>query len=314
LSSRLILKFLIKFLSLLNIAYIAIGMDNREAIIWNWKTQTAALTLPYNDGWGFMKFLRDGRLAAEWDVERTNIWNLTTGQVDFSFPSKGWTIEQLSNSSLLATSGYSDIICIWSLIDGQLVTTIQTPQQQYFLKQTCISNYLVSIDSDGALYMWNLTDNSQMWTRSLSNAPITMETMTNGNLVTVTFDGCVQIWNVLTGDCYNSLFVLTLIEGLTQTNSAIMTSNNTLIIGSNQMSLVLVVQINLNAQFNVKTVYSLPSTVQGLTVTTDNMLLVGSDGQIFYYNLNTSTQMSSYTISSSDSILFLPFYGLKIKC
>jgi hypothetical protein len=261
-----------------------------------------------------MKFLQDGRLAAAWDVERTNIWNLTTGQVDFSFPSKGWTIEQLSDSSLLATSDDSQIIRIWSLIDGQLVTSIQTPQKINFMKQTCLSNYLASIDIDGFLHMWNLTDNSQAWTRILTSAPITIETMTNGNLVTVTFDGWVQIWNVLTGDCYNSFWPFSIYDGQTQINSAIMTSNNTLIIGSYNFAMVLIVQIDLNAQFNVNSVYStLPLPAQGLTVTSDNMLLVGSAGRIFYYNLNTSTEIASYPISSTGSTLFLAYYGLKIK-
>jgi hypothetical protein len=272
--------------------------------MWNWKTQTELYELPYNaDGWGFMKFLKDGRLATEWDVKRANVWNVTTARLDLSLAVQGLNMEELS-CGLLATTNSDGCIHFWNSTDASLVSIIKTPQQQNFLRQTGLTNYLASIDSNGVLYMWNLTDNTLCWNQTLGSSPVTIESMTNGNLVTVTSDGWIRIWNVLTGFCYNSFFPLN-----SAINGATMTANNTLIASGNTNTIV-VLQIDLNSQFNVLTTVNPTSAVKAVKVTQENMLLAAVGGNINLYNLNTSTFVGSYVVTSSTSINSLANYGI----
>jgi hypothetical protein len=271
--------------------------------MWNWKTQTELFELPYNaNGYGFMKFLKDARLATEWDVSRANVWNVTTGRLDLSLPVEGVNMEELS-SGLLATTNSQGFIHFWNSTDASLVSFIKTPRQQNFLRQTCLANYLASIDYSGVFSMWNLTDNTLIWTAAVSSVPITIESMTNGNLVSVTNDGWIKIWNVLTAVCYNSFSPF---------NSAIycatMTANNTLIVGGNWND-ILVLQIDLNSQFNLLAKFQTAGAVRALKVTQENVLLAAADGDVSLYDLNTSTFVAFYTVASSNGIYTLANYG-----
>jgi WD40 repeat protein len=249
-----------------------------------------------------MKFLKDGRLVTEWDVSRTNVWNITTGRLDTSLAIGAVSMEEL-DSGLLATSYPGGNIYIWNITDGSLVSSIEIPQQQNFLHQTCLANYLASIDINGVLYMWNLVNNKRVWRQTLGSAtPVTMGSMKNGNLVTVMNNGWIRIWNVLTGVCYNSF------KPLNSTINGATMFDDELVVGS-ELGLVMVLQIDLNSQFSLIATYNTPGAVKDLRVTPENILLVAVNGSVCLFDLNIGIQIDDYTFTTSDNIFSLANFG-----
>jgi hypothetical protein len=281
-------------------------MANQKLNIWNWLTKSTLFSFPFNyDGWGFIKFLSDGRLACEWDIWTTNIWNVTTGQIDMSFYTQGKNIEQLDNG-LLVTSDQTGDMLFWNLTNGRRESVVSRSVQQNFLKQTSIADYMASIDRNGLFYMWNVSNFSVVWSRQLTASPCTIETLSDGSLVTVSSDGWLKVWNVLTGFCYNSFYPFN--AGI---YAATMAANDTLVV-TGPTSMILILQINADSQyqFSPKTLYSIaPYTAQALRVTNESILLAAVSGTILFYDLKTFSNLGNKTISSTTNIISLANFG-----
>jgi WD40 repeat protein len=246
-----------------------------------------------------MKFLSDGRLVAQWGRYRTNVWNITSGQYELTFPYACSTFEEMNNG--LLAMGCSSNIYLSNLTNGTLVATISQGSTLYFLKQTNYQNYLASTDTTGTIYLWNASSYSLVKKFKLYAISKTiLENLASGYLLSASFDGLLQIWNISTSTCLN-----TYIPFYGAINSLTMLSNNTFaLISPYASSSIVVFQIDDNFKFNMITNLSLPVMygVTCLCLTNENSLLASTGSYLNYINLNSSLLTQSVTVSFTDSV------------
>jgi WD40 repeat protein len=276
-------------------------MSTNTIYIWDWVRELTVAAFPSNTASAptILKFLTDGRLAAQTQVSQTNIWNLTTGLTDLSLPTWAVAIEQLAGGDL-ATASAENYIRIWSLIDGTNTHSMATSSYQTFLRQSSLTNYLASSDASGTIYIWDLTLYSLAKTLTgHTNQIVMLESLSNGNLVSASLDGYIKIWNVLTAVCLNTYTHLSI-------NGMKLVDVDTIAIAGD-FNYVLIIQINAtSSQFKINKTISIPTSgANDVRVNGQKLLLIALYGSHFgIYNL-TSAQYLGTTVFTTASYLYM---------
>jgi WD40 repeat protein len=256
-------------------------------------------------GEGQIEFLSDGRLVSCWNIPRLNVWNLTSGQFDFSFAQDADVFEETYNGLLAVDSGWN--VNLWNLTSGELTESISIGKEVHTLRQTNYSNYLACGDDAGNIYLINLTS---MEVDAQFNGPYS--TLKNKIflltkvelLLTASEDGFLQVWNMSTEN-YISMFN----PYYDDINFAELLTNDTLVIVGNQNYLLLL-NFDSNYQFHVLNRFFFPtgiSEIYDMKRINGNYLFISFDNgtdknSLGVYNLSTLECMHVLKFSDQDEL------------
>jgi hypothetical protein len=288
----------------------AMRLANGSISIFSYITQQIVENIPLS-GASFVRILSNGLLATQLNSSQINIWNLTTGQLSF-YLSKGANDLQELSTGLLATTGTGNFIYLWHSTMGSLIGSISLNTVHYYLQE--VSNFLVSSDSGGNIYVWSLLLGTNNYTLAssfiCSTGKLVLKSTNTTNLMVTFGSNILQIVDVSAGKCYDSMnpFYNTIC-------ATEFIANNTLAVGGNANHVV-ILRINSNLQFEVVNRIMTTNTVADLKVINANTLLFASSvqnkGVLLVYNL-TSNALSSSTITSSVQISNIDTLSLTLR-
>jgi WD40 repeat protein len=281
-------------------------------LIWNWRNGTLVNNkLLYSPG-SHAKFLSDGRLACTWDIDRLNVWTLTTGHLDISIGSRTRSLDELSDGNL-ASVFLNDPLKVWYTASSEQIYLQDTVNNFYFVKQSSISDYFVTCGDNSRIYIWEINNGDLFSDRDnsyASGACSRLISLSDGIMLTASNDGYIQLWNILTGYCLNTFYPF---ESSASSIHAIeMISNDTFAIAGSQDSL-LAIQLDANLQFKVIKQISMPSWVFDMRrVSEDLLLLALNTDSLGFCNLTTLEYMYGVKIGNneSDTIVHIASRGI----
>jgi WD40 repeat protein len=292
------------------IELVVLGFSNHTFVAWNWLKQSPAGSFAYTGN--SMMFLSDGRFCTQ-TTGGLYLWNAYTGSLNLSLTTYEYALEELSNDGLLVNSDWGYNINFWNLTTGLLVHRISTSVNHAYLKQVGL-NCLASCDSNGVIYLWNLTDYTLI--RNLTGPATKQYKMKSYNdtyLVTASYDGYLQVWNVITGQCLSTFNPF-----YGKINEFQQISDSTWAV-SGAGGYILFLEMKANFEFRVVNKISLFNSwwPYDFCVTMQNMLVVSlcyfDFGLLTFYNLSNSLELVQYlNLSSTSGILRTSAFG-KIK-
>jgi WD40 repeat protein len=208
----------------------------------------------------------------------------------------------LSNGNLV-NCDWSQNINVWNVITNTLVQTIHTAVNHQGVQQ--IGSYLTTCDADGIIYLWNSADLTYIrYLTGIAQQGYFLAALNSTYLISASWDGYLQAWTIPTGTCLSTFNPFR--NGI---NSMRLISNNILALTGNTDH-VLIVQVNLvNFEFHITNTIATWST-SSLALTNTNVLLIGTNSDLKYYNLSSSTSLTSLTVSSTQYVFYLAAPGL----
>lgn len=279
----------------------ALGLLNNSILVWDYETFTVKNVFLGNTGSVTMcsvKFLSDGRLAAQSPNQTIYVWNVTTGSVDLVLNGTVYWLEELWNG-LLASTGSDKTIKIWNLTNGSLVNTmIPSPRNpQNVLKQTNVNNYLASGDTLGFIFIWNTTNYSLVKILKEHTLKIAFfKSLSNGLLLSGAKDFLVKLWNITNGTClttYNPFG--------TRVYAAALGPNNTIAIVGNSSYLVVTKLDSSNSIVEKARVNMYVPYVNNMPMINNNIILVAVQGGcILYLDLKNLTIIRNVSVVSNE--------------
>jgi WD40 repeat protein len=103
-------------------------MNNNSLLIWDWSSNSIVFDLLwFYSTSSNIKYLNSNLLASPGSVSSINIWNITSGQLEFTLNGSVYDLELLS-SGFLGSTGVDNSIKIWNPANGQLLEQISVSE------------------------------------------------------------------------------------------------------------------------------------------------------------------------------------------
>jgi WD40 repeat protein len=273
-------------------------MSDNTLKIWDWSSNTVLFTLnwtPNSNSYAYscVKFLSNGLLVAPYNNTVINVWNVMTGQVQFSLTGSVFGLEQLSNSNLMS-SGSDNFLRIWNSNTGKLILQLNTGAWHFRIRQTLIPNLVATSCYDKNIYIWDINTLNQV--NKLvghSNQVYFLDLTSSGLLLSnaINSDNSVKLWNVSITSPLNSFTCPTRITCMK------VLSDRQLVVGfqANYLQFINISSSNvlsLASQVNLIT----NSQLYDMKLTSQNILILSQlDGTVLFMNTNTTTYLQALT-------------------
>ena len=124
-----------------------IGQQNNDIIMMSADLNTTIKTLSgHTAAVRALSILPDGRIASGSADTTVRVWNLTTGNADFTLNGHTGYVKSMDvlASGYLISVGYDSKICIWNTTSGNLVSNIANAHSGYIYAVKTINQYYFS--------------------------------------------------------------------------------------------------------------------------------------------------------------------------
>jgi WD40 repeat protein len=254
-----------------------------------------------------LKFLADGRLAAQNNASKIVLWNVTNGQATVTLNQDAFCLEQLVNDNL-ASSGSDSFVRFWNVTSGVCVAAVKASSKVTTLRQTSIVNYLAGGDIYGSIFVVDLNVYKHVLQLSGHTGTITgLVAMSNGNLISSSSDQTLRLWTLYNGACLDVINPL----GIAISRIQVMTSNMIVIAASSSRKVSLV-NLNSTNRLLLAKNYSLAgSYATGMSLSLSQFLLISlANGSLCYIDLNNLTMLIYLNINWTDSVRNMALSGI----
>jgi WD40 repeat protein len=162
---------------------------------------------PTNQPFRAFKNLKDGRIASASYDNAIRFWNTTTYSLIYTISSAHsnfiYSFELLSNGNCLLSGAADNKIKMWNTTSYTLIRTLTSTSIIYFIQLLANGN-LASASSFNAI-IWNMNSYTSVLTLVGHTDRVTvLELLTDGTLLSGSFDKTVKVWNITDGTIVNS--------------------------------------------------------------------------------------------------------------